>query len=205
MNFIDFLMEFFISRKYNSVDKMVQSPIVCQKNIMHELVKNAKGTLFGKDHSFDLINNYETFKTNIPLRNYESFLPYIDKIKTGEKNVLWPGAPIFFGTSAGTTSKVKYIPVTKASLKNQLGAPEYFGLNYSYRYKKIAHLKGKFLLFSDGHLFEKIGGIKAAPISTIAHYSIPKIYSLRSLPSSEINAIPDFDERILAMVKDSIG
>ena len=62
-----------------------------QNKIMHSLLSNAKNTLFGKDHFFKKISNYEAFKKNIPIRDYEGLKNYISLIKDGQKNILWPG------------------------------------------------------------------------------------------------------------------
>lgn len=179
---------------------MLADPVGCQERLMHSFVEQAKNTVFGKDHDFENIRSYEDFKQRVPLRNYEQLLPYIEKIKAGEKDVLWTGRPAFFGKTSGTTSKTKFIPVTNDSLKNHIGAGQYSPLHYAHQNKKVAFLKGKSLFFSDGHFFEDINGIKTAPISTIGNSCVPWWYKWLRLPSDEINAIPDYKERINAMI-----
>ena len=179
---------------------MLADPVGCQEALMRSFVDSAKLTAFGKDHGFDKISTYEDFKKSVPLRNYEQLLPYIERIKAGEKDILWKGRPAFLGKTSGTTSQTKYIPVTKDSLKNHIGGGQYAPLNYAYHNNKLAFLKGKSLFFSDGHFFEDINGIKAAPISTIGNSCVPWWYKWLRLPSDEINAIPDYKERIGAMI-----
>jgi len=194
-----------IKFKHRPIREILKDPIKCQEKLMLDFVETAGNTLFGKEHSFSKIKSYEDFKRQVPLRNYEDLLPYIEKIKAGERNILWKGKPVFFGKTSGTTSKTKLIPVSKASLKNQVNAPQYAALNYVHKYKKYDFLKGKILLFSDGHFFENINGIKAAPISTIANARVPSIYKWLRLPSNSINAIPDYRERISAIIKSCEG
>jgi hypothetical protein len=179
---------------------MLADPVGCQEKLMHDFVSAAQHTAFGKDHSFHTIRTYEDFKRQVPLRNYEQLLPYIEKIKSGEKDVLWQGRPAFFGKTSGTTSNTKYIPVTHDSLKNHIDGGAYAPLQYSTRNNKLAFLKGKSLFFSDGHFFEDINGIKTAPISTIGNSCVPWWYKWLRLPSDTINAIPDYKERIEAMI-----
>ncbi len=179
---------------------MLSDPIGCQEKLMHDFVHIGKRTLFGRDHSFSTIKDYEDFKREVPLRDYEALLPYIEKIISGDSDVLWVGRPIFFGKTSGTTSRTKYIPVTKESLKNQVDAPKYTALNYARRYKNYSFLYGKTLLFSDGHFFEDINGIKAAAISTITNSSLSGIYRWLCLPSDKINAISDYKHRIEAII-----
>jgi len=200
LKLVDSLLSTFIRLKYKRVAGMLADPIACQDTLMRSFISAAKNTAFGKDHNFDKINTYEDFKEQVPLRNYEQLLPYIEKIKSGEKDVLWKGRPAFLGKTSGTTSKTKYIPVTEDSLKNHIGGGQYAPLQYSHQNKKLAFLKGKSLFFSDGHFFEDINGIKAAPISTIGNSRVPWWYKWLRLPSDEINAIPDYKERIEAMI-----
>lgn len=205
MHLLDSILASVISFKHKPLSKMLADPMACQEKLMFEFVEAAMNTRFGKDHLFSTIQSYEDFKQHVPLRNYEELLPYFEKIKSGEADVLWKGRPVFFGKTSGTTSKTKFIPVTKESLKNQVVAPQYAPLNYVHRYKKYSFLKGKALLFSDGHFFEKVNGIKAAPISTIANASVPAIYKWMRLPSDKINAIPEYEKRIQAMIMASAG
>jgi hypothetical protein len=179
---------------------MLADPVACQDTLMRSFVEEATHTAFGKDHAFAEIRTYEDFKQRVPLRNYEQLRPYIDRIIAGEQDVLWKGRPAFFGKTSGTTSNTKYIPVTKDSLKNHIGAGQYSPLNYALRNNKLAFLKGKSLFFSDGHFFEDLNGIKAAPISTIGNSCVPWWYKWLRLPSDKINAIPDYKERIEAMI-----
>jgi phenylacetate-coenzyme A ligase PaaK-like adenylate-forming protein len=205
LSFFDSLLASVINFKHKPVSFMLADPVNCQEKLMHEFTATAKNTLFGKDHFFSAIKTYDDFKQHVPLRNYEELLPYIEKIKSGETDVLWKGRPVYFGKTSGTTSKTKFIPVTKESLKNQVVAPQYVALNYAYQYKKYSFLKGKVLLFSDGHFFEDVNGIKAAPISTIANARVPGIYKWLRLPSDKINSIPEYEKRIEAMTRVSIG
>ena len=91
-----------------------------QKKVLSELIFSAKDTSFGKDHNFSQINNYEDFKKNVPVSDYEDLRIYIDKIIAGESDVLWPGKPSYLAKTSGTTSGLKYIPLTKVSLKEQI-------------------------------------------------------------------------------------
>lgn len=118
MNIFESLLASVINLKHKPISNMLADPIACQEKLMREFVEAARNTLFGKDHCFSTIKTYEDFKQHVPLRNYEELLPYVEKIKSGEANVLWKGRPVFFGKTSGTTSKIKFIPVTKESLNN---------------------------------------------------------------------------------------
>lgn len=205
MTFQDSVIAQVVKFKYRKISNMLADPVACQEHLMHNFVRVGRKTLFGREHAFSEIRNYEDFKQRIPISNYESLLPYIEEIKSGAADVLWKGRPVYLGKTSGTTNKTKYIPVTKDSLKNQLGASEYIGLNYAHCYKKHAFLLGKTLFFSDGHFFDNVNGIKAAPISTITNSLIPRIYKGLSLPSTKVNTIADYKDRIDAIINIAAG
>ncbi len=110
------ISQFIVSRQ----NKSMKNAIYLQKKIMKKLVKKSDKTLFGLDHDFSKIKNYQNFKENIPIREYEDFKYYIEKILNNEKNILWPGIPKYFAKTSGTTSGTKYIPITRQSIPNHI-------------------------------------------------------------------------------------
>src|ERR1051325_9875516 len=91
-------------------------PVETQQKVFSNLIQQGKKTLFGRDHDFSSFHSYEDFKKRVPIRDYEELKPYIAKIKKGEVNILWPGKPLYFAKTSGTTSGAKYIPITRASI-----------------------------------------------------------------------------------------
>ena len=98
------------------VKKDAANALNTQEQIFKNLINTAAQTKFGKDHNFANITSYEEFKNAVPVRDYEGLKPYFDSMVAGEKNVLWPGQPLYFAKTSGTTSGVKYIPITKESI-----------------------------------------------------------------------------------------
>ena len=94
----------------NSNKRWIRNPLRAQKSVFKSLIKSAKKTVFGADHNFKDISTYEDFKRHVPIVEYEQIKNYIERIKNGEKDVLWPGSPLYFCKTSGTTSGTKYIP-----------------------------------------------------------------------------------------------
>ena len=90
-----------------------------QEEIRRELVATAADTAYGRDHDFGAITDYAGFRDRVPIGDYEAFRPYADRIKAGEADVSWPGRPRYLAKTSGTTSGVKYIPITRARLVQQ--------------------------------------------------------------------------------------
>ena len=101
-----------------------------QDKLLKKLINKSIKTQFGKDHNFSIIKNYSDYKNRVPIRDYEDFSNYINQIKSGKKNILWPGFPIYFAKTSGTTSGTKYIPITRNSISNQINSAKKMLFNY---------------------------------------------------------------------------
>ncbi|HVK96971.1 MAG TPA: GH3 auxin-responsive promoter family protein, partial [Flavisolibacter sp.] len=93
MKIKSFLAKPFASIVYTKIRKGMATAVQDQDSILKELIKTGKSTEFGKEHHFKSINKYDEFKEAVPIRDYEAFKPYIDRIKGGKHNVLWKGQP----------------------------------------------------------------------------------------------------------------
>lgn len=120
MNIKSLFAKPFAQYIYNKQLKEQANALKNQQLILNQLVKSASNTLFGKEHHFKEVSDYESFKKRVPIRDYEGLKSYIEKIKAGESNVLWKGKPIYLAKTSGTTSGVKYIPISKDSISNHI-------------------------------------------------------------------------------------
>src|SRR5688572_10916645 len=100
----------------SQVKKDAANAVSDQEKIFKHLLEKAAQTVFGKAHSFDQINSYDDYKQKVPVRDYEQLKSFIDKAVAGEPDVLWPGKPLYWSKTSGTTSGIKYIPLTKDSI-----------------------------------------------------------------------------------------
>ena len=80
-----------------------------QDLVFQDLIKKGRRTAFGREHGFEKIKSHEAFRAQVPLRDYEALRPWIDRIKTGERDVLWPGLPKYFAKTSGTQTGVSFI------------------------------------------------------------------------------------------------
>ena len=117
-NFKSLLANPFAKMVHYRLQKEAKNAVKDQQSILNQLIKIGQRTVFGKDHGLDKVSDYASFKQAIPIRDYEGFTSYIELVKKGTPNVLWKGLPIYFAKTSGTTSGVKYIPITKDSIDN---------------------------------------------------------------------------------------
>ena len=175
-----------------------------QDSILKELVKVGKTTEFGKDHGLDKVNSYAEFRQAVPIRDYEAFRSYIEKIKEGKHNILWKGKPIYFAKTSGTTSGVKYIPITKESIPNHINTARNALLCYMAETGNTAFADGKLIFLSGSPELERVGGIPTGRLSGIVNHHVPKYLRSNQLPSYETNCIEDWETKLDKIVEETI-
>lgn len=90
-----------------------------QTNVLRRLIQKAENTEWGIKHDYASLTSYEQFAAHTPVNTYEELKGYIDRMRQGEKDVLWPGQVKWYAKSSGTTNdKSKFIPVSKDGLKD---------------------------------------------------------------------------------------
>src|ERR1039458_5602311 len=112
--------KWFAKTIHQQTNRWASDPEGAQQKAFNSLISSAKETSFGEDHDFGRIKTYRDFKEAVPIRDYEQLNPYIKKIIEGAENVLWPGRPLYFAKTSGTTSGIKYIPISKESMQYQV-------------------------------------------------------------------------------------
>lgn len=153
------------------------------------------------------ITNYTAFRSNIPLQTYEDLAPYIQRIQQGEKDVLWPGKPLYFAKTSGTTSGSKYIPVTKASIANHLQGARQTLIHYIHHTKDVNFLqRGRKMLFLSGSpQLKKEYGIPTGRLSGIVNHHIPFYIRGHYLPTHATNCITDWEQKIDRIVEETLS
>ena len=199
-----FLAKPFAGYIYKQVKKGMEHAVEDQQSIFNHLIKTAANTEFGKDHGFETIKTYEDFKKQVPIRDYEAFKTYIEKIKQGKHNVLWKGQPIYFAKTSGTTSGVKYIPITKDSIPNHINTARNALLCYMAETGNTKFADGKLIFLSGSPVLERVGGVPTGRLSGIVNHHVPKYLRSNQLPSYETNCIEEWEEKLDKIVEETI-
>ena len=192
---------------YEKIIKIFQTnnSIKDQDELLKKLINKSKKTQFGKDHNFAIIKNYSDYKNRVPIRDYEDFSNYINQIKSGKKNILWPGYPIYFAKTSGTTSGTKYIPITKNSIPNQINSAKKMLFDYIKLKKSIDILNGKVLFLSGSPKLELINNIYVGRLSGIVNHHKPFLLKHIYLPSNRTNLIENWEEKINKIADETLG
>jgi hypothetical protein len=204
MNIKSLLAKPFAHYIYSQVQKSFDSAVVDQENILKSLLKTGRKISFGRDHDFDNIHDYEAFKKAVPVRDYEQLKPYIEQIKSGKENILWKGKPIYFAKTSGTTSGVKYIPITRDSIPNHMNTARNALLCYMAISGNYAFAAGKLIFLSGSPVLERVADIPTGRLSGIVNHHIPRYLRTNQLPSYETNCIDDWETKLEKIVEETL-
>ncbi|WP_298340735.1 GH3 auxin-responsive promoter family protein [uncultured Algibacter sp.] len=194
----------FAKRIYKKTQKWANNPIKTQNRVFQELISEAAGTEFGKDHDFVSINNHEDFVKRVPIRDYEALKSYVEKVVDGKENVLWKGKPLYFAKTSGTTSGSKYIPITKESMPTHVEAARNAILMYIHETGNSKFVNGKMIFLQGSPILNEQNGIQLGRLSGIVAHYVPKYLQKNRLPSWETNCIEDWETKVDAIVEETL-
>lgn len=109
----------FFRPRQKELERHIDHAEEMQGAVLRNLLDRAEGTEYGRNHLFGAMKGYEDFVRNVPVNTYEELKGDIDRMRHGERDVLWPGRVTWFAKSSGTTNdKSKFIPVSREGLQN---------------------------------------------------------------------------------------
>ena len=192
----------WVNRDLNNIRK---NAVKLQTETFEQLIERAKQTAFGVDHGFNSVRSYEDFKKHVPLRDYEALRPYIARVTGGEENVLWPGKPEYLTKTSGTTSGVKYIPISKESMPEHIRAARNALLSYVHETGNAGVVDGKMIFLQGSPVLTDKAGIPTGRLSGIVAHHVPAYLQKNRLPSYEINCIDDWEKKVDAIVQETLS
>lgn len=182
------------------LDGAAERPHAVQKNLLRRLMKRNANTAFGKDHGFAEIRTEADYRRHVPIRDYEGFRPYVNRIIAGEQAVLTSAATRMLNMTSGTTGEPKYIPVTPESMRRASG----FSLEWIYRALQDHpdFLNGAFVgIVSRAIEGHTPSGIPYGSASGMLYQRIPGlIRSTYAIPYA-VSEIKDYDRRYFAAAR----
>jgi len=199
-SFLSKPLAFWVVKKQQ---QWANNPVETQQKVFISLLNQAKHTCFGKDHQFESIQNHKEYIEYVPVRDYEGFKLYIERIKNGEKDILWPGLPLYFAKTSGTTSGIKYIPISKESIPFHINGARDALLNYIHNTGNASFLDKKMIFLSGSPEMEKKNGIYIGRLSGIVNHHVPKYLRSNQKPSYITNCIADWEEKLDQIIEET--
>lgn len=204
MSFKSIAAKIFAGIVVRRTQKWASDPVATQEKVFRSLIEKAASTSFGKDHGFSEIKSHSDFVNRVPVRDYEGLKSYVDRVVSGEENVLWPGKPLYFAKTSGTTSGAKYIPLTKESMPYHVEAARNAILHYIHETGKSDFVDGKMIFLQGSPILEKKNEISFGRLSGIVAHYVPKYLQKNRMPSWETNCIEDWETKVDAIVEETL-
>ncbi len=197
-----------MKKRVHQIDLFKKYPLEVQEELLRDLTRMAQHTEFGSGYDFGSIKNSREFKERVPIRTYDEFKPYIERLREGEQNILWPTKQKWFAKSSGTTSgKSKYIPVTSESLEecHYKGGKDALSIYYELNHQADVY-SGKTLVLggsSSIHSYNKT--CFTGDLSAIIIRNLPVWVELKRIPNKEIALMEDWEHKIDKMALASMN
>ncbi|CAL68232.1 GH3 auxin-responsive promoter family protein [Christiangramia forsetii] len=204
MSIKSFAAKIFASYIRKKIDHWASRPYETQDKVFQELIKKAKNTKFGKEHNFNKISTHLDFIQNVPIRDYEELKPYVDLMVEGQEDILWPGKPLYYAKTSGTTSGAKYIPLTKESMPTHINAARNAILCYIEDTGKSKFVDGKMIFLQGSPELDEKNGVKLGRLSGIVAHYVPGYLQKNRMPSWETNCIEDWEDKVDAIVEETV-
>jgi len=191
------------NRSVKNIAKWASQPVETQNRTLQKLMDSAKDTAFGKDHDFANVKGFKDLAARVPIRDYEALRPYVDRMVSGEADVLWPGRPMYYAKTSGTTSGAKYIPISKTSMPYHVASARDAIFNYIHQTGRTSFLDGKMIFLQGSPVLEDKNGVDVGRLSGISAHFVPSYLQSNRLPSWETNCIEDWEEKVEAIVQET--
>jgi len=175
------------------------NPIAAQRHVLQHLITAAQYTEFGKKYNFTRLFTVKEFKAKVPIQDYESLKPYINRMMEGEENVLWNEPVNWFAKSSGTTNdKSKYIPISNESLQNNhYKANKDVLTNYYNNFPGSDLLTGKGLVVGGSHQISKVSDdIQYGDLSAVLMQNSPFWGQWLRTPELSIALLDEWENKI---------
>ena len=196
MNLTSIVNKLYFQPRRRELERYINKGEEMQHEILQYLVKRGKDTEYGRKYLFSTINNYNDFAQNIPLNTYEELKGYIDRMRHGERNILWRGQVKWYAKSSGTTNdKSKFIPITHEGLQNVHYQGGKDVLAYYLSNNPDSKLfSGKGLILGGSHSPNyNLSNSLVGDLSAILIENINPLANLVRVPSKEVALLSDFE------------
>ena len=198
---------FFLKRRISQIELFKDYPIEVQQEVLRKMIVYSIDTEIGKKYDFKTIRHYNDFKERIPTVTYEEIYKDIERNRKGEQNIFWRTPIKWFAKSSGTTNaKSKFIPISFESLedchykagKDMLSL--YFNNNVNSQL-----LVGKCLRLGGSREIYENNDSYYGDLSAIMIDNLPFWAELSSTPSSKTSLIPEWEDKVKAIIKESMN
>jgi len=208
MPIVPSIIKWFNTKRLNQIELFKRYPFETQQETLFRLLSHSSQTEWGRAHGYSSIETVKQYQENVPLQNYEDLIPYVERLREGEKNILWPGEVKWFAKSSGTTStKSKFIPISRESLEDThyRGAKDCLAI-YASLNPETGLYKGKGLTLGGSHQVSNFSNNSLyGDLSAILIDNAPVWSELIRTPKAKVALIEDFEEKMKQITETTVN
>lgn len=202
---INSVASWILKKRIHQIELFLKYPNEVQEELLHNLLRWAENTSFGKKYDFSSIRNYSTFAERIPISTYEDLEPLIEQTRRGEQNVIWPTQIKWFAKSSGTTNaKSKFIPVSPEALEDcHYKAAKDLLCLYLNNNEDAQLFTGKSLRLGGSKQLYEDNNTFFGDLSAILIENMPMWAEFSSTPSNKVSLMSEWESKLSAIVKET--
>jgi hypothetical protein len=208
MPIIPSIIKWLNAKRIDQIELFKKYPVETQQEILYKLLAKAASTEWGLKFGFSSINSIKEFQSRLPVQTYEDIIPYVERLRKGEVNLLWPGEIKWFAKSSGTTaSKSKFIPMTREALEEcHYRAARDIIVIYTMLHPETRIFNGKSLTLGGSHRINQFSNDSLfGDLSAILIENAPFWVEIIRTPKQKIALLEDFEEKLNLITKTCVN
>jgi hypothetical protein len=188
---------YFKAKRFEAATK---DPASTQRRILLDYIRRNRHTEYGMKYNFSDIRSVDDYRLLVPINDSETIFPYVEKIRSGGRNILTKDDVIFFGLTSGTTGKPKLIPVTRFSRAKKAETMDLWAYYISRDHPHI--LNGKILALVNPDDYDMTeGGALVGAESGHAYRNMPSIVKRFYAVPYEVFLIEDYEAKYYCILR----
>lgn len=208
MTIIDSVIQWLIKKRIHQIELFKKYPFEVQEELFKKLISTAKDTEWGKKYDYKSIDSVHKYIERVPISTYSKLKPYIDRLRQGEQNLLWPEEVKYFAKSSGTTAgKSKFIPMSDSALEecHYKGGKDIVSVYFS-MYPESAMFEGKNLVMGGSGAVQEVSNTSyyEGDLSAILMRNLPFWAQFRRTPSIEIALMDEWENKLELMAESTL-
>jgi len=207
MPIIPTIVNWLNTKRINQIELFKKYPDETQQETLYKLLAKSASTEWGLKYDYRSIKTISEFKSRFPVQTYEDVLPYVERLRKGESNLLWPGEIKWFAKSSGTTStKSKFIPMSREALEDcHYRAGKDILILYTMLRPDTKIFSGKALTLGGSHKINQFSNDSLyGDLSAILIENAPFWVEIIRTPKNKIALLEDFEEKLDIITKSTI-
>jgi len=199
MAIIPSIVSWLYNKRLNQIDLFRKYPCETQEEVLFRLLSKAALTEWGRKYDYQTVASVNDFRNRVPVQGYEDMIPYIERLRKGEKDLIWPGEIKWFAKSSGTTSsKSKFIPMSREALEecHYRAAKDILAI-YTLNNPDTKFYKGKALTLGGSHRINQFNNDSLyGDLSAILIENAPWWVEIIRTPRQKVALLEDFEEKL---------